>query len=115
MTAEVHNITVEKGASFEEIVAWKDEDGNPINLTGASARMQVRRTTNTDLLFEATTANGKLSIANDLGQITITITAAESTDFEWTFGKYDLEVVTAGGLVYRLMRGTISISAEVTQ
>lgn len=116
MSAEVHNLSVEKGASFEQIIRWTDDDGVAINLTGATARMQVRAATNvTSVLFEATTANGKLAIAGDLGQITLTIAATESAAFTWSFGKYDLEIVTAGGLVYRLIRGTISISAEVTQ
>lgn len=116
MTAEVHNLTVEKGASYEQIIRWTDDDGAPINLTGATARMQAREASNVSaVLFEASTANGKLAIVGDLGQITLTITAAESSAFAWSFGKYDLEVTTAGGLVYRLLRGTISISAEVTQ
>lgn len=116
MTAEVHNLSVEKGASYEQIIRWTDDDGAPINLTSATAKMQVRQATNVStVLFEASTANGKLAIAGDAGQITLTITAAESAAFTWSFGKYDLEVTTAGGLVYRLLRGTISISAEVTQ
>lgn len=116
MTAEVHNLTVEKGASYSQVIRWKDDDGNAINLTGATARMQVRAATNVSTaLFEATTANGKLAIVGDLGQITLTISATESAAFTWSFGKYDLEVITADGLVYRLLRGTMSISAEVTQ
>jgi hypothetical protein len=116
MIAEVHNLTVEQGASYEQIIRWTDADGVPINLTGATAAMQVRQATNVStVLFEASTANGKLAIAATDGQITLTITAAESAAFTWSFGKYDLEVTTAGGLVYRLLRGTISISAEVTQ
>jgi hypothetical protein len=115
MTAAVHNITVEAGATFVRIFRWLSDDV-PVNLTGATAKLQVRQTaTAQDVLFEASTANGKLSIAAALGEITLTITAAESTAFDWTFGKYDLEVTTASGTVYRLIRGTVSISAEVTQ
>jgi hypothetical protein len=78
--------------------------------------MQVRKTAAAeDVLFEASTANGKLLIAGDLGEVTLTITPNESTGFDWTYGKYDLEITTAAGTVYRLLRGNVSVSAEVTQ
>ena len=115
MTAAVHNITVEQGATFVRIFRWLSA-GVPVNLTGATAVMQIRQVASSDeVLWEMSTANGRLSIAEALGEITVTITAAQSTAFDWTFGKYDLEVTTAGGTVYRLVRGTVSISAEVTR
>lgn len=114
--SDTYNITVEQGATFVQPIIWKDDDGNVINLTGATAKMQVRQYAGaTTVLFEASTANGKLAILGDLGQITLTITAAESSAFTWLFGKYDLEVTTAGGSVYRLLRGNITISSEVTK
>ena len=115
MTAAVHNFTVEAGATFVVIFKWLSS-GAPVNLTGATAKLQVRETSKSSaVLFEASTANGKLSIAAALGEITLTITATESTAFAWTFGKYDLEVTNASGTIHRLVRGTVSISAEVTK
>ena len=114
MSAGTYNMVIEQGATFVRIFRWLS-DSTPVNLTGASAKMQVRETTESSVLFEASTSNGRLSIADALGEITLTITAAESTAFDWLFGKYDLEVTTAAGTVYRLIQGTISISSEVTQ
>jgi len=115
MTAAVHNFTVEQGTTCVLTFKWLS-NGAPVNLTGATAKMQIRETaSSTTVLWEMSTANGRLSIAEALGEITLTITPTQSTAFTWTFGKYDLEITTAGGTVYRLVRGTVSVSAEVTK
>ena len=41
-TSRRHNIRIEQGATWRLEVGWEDESGSPIDLTGWSARMQVR-------------------------------------------------------------------------
>jgi len=38
------DITINQGATFELTITWKDSAGTAINLTGYTARMQVRET-----------------------------------------------------------------------
>ena len=42
MAAGLYDITIEQGATFQMNLTWKDSTGSPVNITGYTARMQVR-------------------------------------------------------------------------
>lgn len=108
---------VEQGASFDAVVTWFDGD-DPIDLTGWTARMQVRQAiTSPTTLAELTTENGKLTLGGALGTVTLAVDADETETYEWTNpAYYDLELEeTATGRVVRLIEGTIELDPEVTR
>jgi hypothetical protein len=116
MTAARYDLTIEKGATFSHEFVWKDKNGQPINLTGATAKMQIRSYADGELFFEASTANGKLSIDEAAGKISLFVSAQETESFEdWRFGKYDIEVTNAALNVTRLIQGLVEVSQEVTK
>jgi hypothetical protein len=115
MSAGMYDLDIEQGATFLRSFYWKT-DGAIVNLTGYSAKLQMRETAaSEDVLFEASTANGKLEIDGDDGQIDLTITAAETEAFEWRTAKYDLELTSPSGTLTRLLRGNVQVSQEVTK
>lgn len=68
-TPASYSMTVVRGSTWEDEISYTDEAGEPIDLTGYEARMQVRTptgqygTSTTDsLLLELTTENGLLVI-----------------------------------------------------
>lgn len=88
----------------------------PVDLAGYTARMQVRASqSDAVILLELTTANGGIVIDNILKTITITITATATAAFTFTGGVYDLEMVAPGGVVTRLLEGSVVIGEEVTR
>ena len=115
MAAGQYNINIEQGSTLDIPVVWKSSDGVPINLTGYTARMQIRRTkADPSILYELTTENGRLSIDGPQGKVTIRIPAADSAGFTWRRGVYDLEMVS-GDAVTRLLEGAVTVSPEVTR
>lgn len=115
MPAGKQNITVERGATFETVVTWRDSNGNPVNITSYTARMQCRRSVEADdTLFSLTDAAG-LTLGGTAGTITVSLTAAETTAIEAASGVYDLELVSPGGVVTRLLEGAVTFSPEVTR
>jgi hypothetical protein len=115
MTAAVYNFVLEQGTSLNKKLVWKDPNGVAINLTGYTARMQVRESYDSDdVLIELTTTNGKIVITPLTGEIQLIFAPADTADAYWTSGKYDLELVSAGGQVTRLLKGKFKISREVT-
>ena len=57
------NWEVDQNATFSFIVEYKDPEGDPIDLTGASAKMQVRDTKGgTKLAFTLTSPSGGITI-----------------------------------------------------
>jgi len=116
MAAAVYDILIEQGATFRLHILYKDSDGDPINLTGYSARMQVRRkVSSTTALLTFTTTNGAITLGGVAGTIDIVGSATVTDDVTGCCGVYDLELVAPSGIVTRLIQGNATISPEVTR
>lgn len=116
MAAATYDFALEQGSTLLKPIVWKDSTGTPVNLTGYSARMQVRQSVaSTDILLEMSTANNKISIDPSSGKITLIFSAATTAAITWKRGKYDLELTSADGTVTRLIEGQITVSQEITR
>ena len=116
MTAGILDFTIEQGATFSRIITWKDENDTPINLTGYTARMQIREhLASAGTLAELTTANGGIIINAALGKLTLTLSATATDALTPSRAVYDLEVESSGGVVTRLLQGNILIERSVTR
>lgn len=112
------DLTIYKGSTFIKAIQWKTgSPAAPVNLTGCSLRMQMRKTVSDSTVLDSlTTENGKLEITNAAeGRITIKIAAATSSAYTFDRGVYDLEVVFLDGSVYRIIEGAVTTVPEVTR
>lgn len=88
----------------------------PKDLTGYTARMQIReKIDSTTTIDELTTENGKISI--DTVNKTITLTISATATAAYTFGSavYSLEMISSGGVVVPFANGTLTLVKEVTR
>lgn len=114
MLAGLLDIEIEQGATFNLIFIYQDENGTAINLTGSTARMQLRRTYNSPTaLLSLTTENNRIVIDPLLGKITLNISATDTATLTGS-GVYDLELVN-GSNVNRILEGSYKICAEATK
>jgi hypothetical protein len=130
----LYNIEVFQGADWSQHLLWKDSDGNPIDLTDYTARMEARSTFDSpDVLLLLETdpkpgggaGNGRITLGlvsnppdpdyNILLEIEAAATAALPAKPGFTSWVYDLEMVSSGGLVRRLLMGRFVVSLEVTK
>lgn len=115
MAAGNYDFYIEQGATFNQQFIWKDSTGALVNLTGYTARMQIRQTVSNDtVLLSLTTENGRISLGGAAGTITLTLDAATSAGITFSRGVYDLELIH-GGVVTRLLEGQVDVSKEVTR
>jgi hypothetical protein len=115
MTAKIYNITIEQGATFRLNLVWRNPDLTPKDLTGYTARMQVRRRhSDPDILLEFTTENGAIILGGAAGTISIVGLATLTDDVSVKQGVYDLELVN-GTDVDRIVEGSVEITPEVTR
>ena len=92
------------------------EYNEPVDLTGYTARMQIRgKLTDTTVIKELTTVNGGIVIDNTLKTITIAISAADTAAFVFNTAVYSLEMVSSGGQVSQMLTGTLTLVKEVTR
>jgi hypothetical protein len=113
------NFTIHQGATWQRTVILKNPDGTVMNLTGCTARMQIR-SNYADFaggapLADLTTANGKIVITALEGKIVLTISAAETQTFTWRNAFYDVEVVFADATIRRILEGRVEVKPEVTR
>jgi hypothetical protein len=124
MLAGTYNITCQQGATFSRFITMRYPDPAspptdptylPYNLTGHTARMQVRRTVDSPTpIVSLTTANGGITLGGADGTIEIIISAA-NTALLTSSGVYDLEIVSDTGVVSRVLQGEWRLSPEVTR
>jgi hypothetical protein len=86
----------------------------PVDLTGYTARMKVKQPDiEGTVVVELTTENGGITL-NANGEILVTIAAAATELFDFEAGVYDLEIVSASGVVTRVVSGAVLLDREVT-
>lgn len=131
MIAGIYNITIEQGATFTRLISLEQPDlaADPTgqtfenyDLSGHTARMQIRRTIDSAApMITLTTENGRIDINPNVNEdytrnneILLLVSASDTSALE-TSGVYDLELISAGGVVSRLIRGDVVLIREVTR
>ncbi|MEO7397666.1 MAG: hypothetical protein ABIW84_03800 [Ilumatobacteraceae bacterium] len=115
MAAGVYTLVIEQGATLAQQFVWKTAAGLPIDLTGHSARAKARAFQgDATVIFDLTTANGGITLGGATGTVTINLTAAATAALNFNGGEWDLEVVSAGGIVTRLLKGQVTLDPEIT-
>lgn len=109
------DLCIPQGATFSRVIRYK-ADGANVNLTGYTARMQIRPTAaSATTTLSLTTENGRIALGGSAGTITLNISATDTAAITAGRYVYDLELVSAGGIVTRLLQGIVTVSANVTR
>ena len=113
----IYNIVADQGATLQETAVWKDSARKAINVTGYTARMQVRPSIDSEqVLLSLTTENGRISVSGPEGRFDMTVSAIDMTSIEAGKYVYDLEIIApVSGVVDRLMQGSFIVRGEVTR
>jgi len=109
------NFEVDQNATFSFVVEYKDENGNAIDLTGASAKMQVRDVKGgTKLAVTLTSPSGGIVINGSLGKLTVTLTPTQTNKLFYPKSVYDIMVVDSNANKIKLLEGFITLNRSVT-
>lgn len=110
--AVVSNLAIDQGTTYTVTIGITDEAGSPRNLTGYTARSQMRRSyyTNSNVAFTANILN-----PSD-GEVTLSLSSAQTSALRLGRYVYDLELVeSSSGSVERIVEGIITVYPEVTR
>jgi hypothetical protein len=110
------NFEVDQNATFTFEVQYTEEDGvTPIDLTGASAKMQVRDTKGGNkLAFTLTSPAGGITIDEPNGKLTIKVTPTQTNKMFYPKSAYDIMVVDSNSNRIKLLEGFMTLSRSVT-
>lgn len=140
MAAAKLRLAIEQGATFAKPLTWvtypypirivngvvikvstglpaPDSDRVYVDLTGCTARMQIRSDiTSAIILCSLTTSNGGITLGGVAGTIAILIDATATALFTFEEAVYDLEIIMSDTItVHRLVGGCVTVSPEVTR
>jgi hypothetical protein len=114
MAAGTLDFTIEQGATFNLLLTW-EINNVAVNLTGYTARLQARVDVQDTATVLSLTTGAGITLGGAAGTISIDQTATQTTALPMGEYVYDLELVSGGGTVTRLVQGELVISPEVTR
>ena len=104
-----------KGSTLPMVVVATDEDGVAINLTGATAKMQIKNAAGTVVLTLQTGGTGIALTNPTQGELTISPEVVGTSTLPLdNILSYDLKVTLADTSVYPWFRGIITLIEKIT-
>ena len=128
MAAGRYSFIIEQGATLDFEIAYKDSGSNPIDLTDYQARMQIRPSVGSDVVYLTLSSSLQddgtgLNISGSdglnpaySGTIGVFISANSSSLLDFSTAVYDLEIATGSDypIVTRILEGEIQLNKNVT-
>ena len=113
MQAGRFSITASQGKTFNFAFTVKT-DGVAWDLTGYTARMQVRKSavSSTKILNLVSPAN--ITLTSE-GRVTVSVAATAMADIAYGEYVYDIELESSGATVYPILEGKFLVRQEVTR
>ncbi len=113
--AAYQELVIEEGADWSDDLLLVDADGAAIDLTGYTARCDIKRSPIDDVaLIEMSTANGSITIDGVTGLVRRALTHAETADLTWHTAVHDMIVTSPNDVVTRICEGPVTYSRRVT-
>jgi len=115
-----YNLCIQQYATYTRVFTWfagsccgaVGFQPAPVDLTGYTASLQIKPyPLASAVLYDA---SADITLGGIAGTITLVIPAADTADFIWWNGVYDLLLTDSYGNVTRLLSGTVSVCAGVT-
>ena len=108
------NWEVDQDTTFTFVVEYKDPDDNIIDLTGATAKMQVRDATGQKLAFTLTSPSGGITINGSEGMVTVRMTPTQTKKLFFPKSVYDLIITDSNLVKTKLLGGFITLDRTFT-
>jgi len=109
-----YNFNAPQGSTFSRTLTYKAND-TAVNLTGYSARMQVRKNVTDSAVILSLVSPTDITLGGSAGTIVLIVSASAMAAVVAGSYVYDLEIQSASGVVTRLIEGKFIVSPEVTR
>ncbi len=110
------NWEVDQNTTFKfEIQYTQDDETTPIDLSGASAKMQVRDIKGgAAVAFTLTSPSGGITIDGSTGTLRITMTPTQTNKLFYPKSSYDIMIIDSNGNKTKLLEGFMTLKRSVT-
>ncbi len=111
-----YNFTINQGEAFQKRLTWKDANGDPIDITGYSALIKIKKKkgdTTEIITLDSTGEDPRITITGNLGRFDLYISAEDTEALNFVDAVYDMDVTASGGEPVKFMAGRVSLNKEV--
>jgi hypothetical protein len=106
-----YNLFIDQGATFSANVTVKDNSNSVRDLTGYTARSQMRRS-----YYSANSTAFTATIGTPLsGNVTLFLSDAVTANLKPGRHVYDVEIISSANVVERVYEGIVTVYPEVTR
>lgn len=105
-------LTLKRGDTWRAVFSYKDSDGNPIDLTGCTPRIQVRTKRRGGLLLSLDLTDG-LTLDELAG--TVTVRYDLPSDFELGTHEFDIEMTYTDGTIESSCTMMLAVLEDITR
>ena len=105
-------LEIKQGDTFHLEIQWTDSEGTPVDMSGCSARMQLRRTPSEGVLLDMSTENGRITLG--FGSIVLDVDAVTMRELSTPEGSFDLQITYSDGRVTTILGGAFRLIPDVT-
>jgi len=110
----IKNIKIRKNATLELSVTYTDSAGVAVDLSSATAKLQIRNTKGGDKLYYTATDADDITITGASGLIVLTIPTDTTSTFGFSKGAYDLVVTFPNDTATVILEGKVTVDDGVT-
>ena len=121
-----YDIILQQAATYDLPISYRDSSGTPIDMSGYTAKLQVRELPQYPLLVEfntSLTANGFIYLSGPAeeredganGNLRLFMTAANSANIEAFVARYQLNITDSEGVVTPLIEGRFEVQGSVVE
>jgi hypothetical protein len=119
MQPVIKNISIYKGDTFtlDFRVRGRTATGGPgayVNLTGASAKASIKSATGGSVLGQFVCTVPDQSVSENVGKVQVRMEAAVTAGLPDSGGVWDCQVTFADGTVRTYLKGSVSVTPDVT-
>ena len=108
--------TIDQGTDLRVPFVLKSADGTLVNLTGCAVRMQLRKNFYADEAVDTlSTENGRITMSPSEGRFELVFPNDVTAGYPVQTLVYDIELVSSGCEVRRIVEGRASVTPEVTR
>lgn len=106
--------TMKRGDTFKLTFRYQNSGGSAIDLTGCTARLQIRAKRTGTLLLEAATASG-VTVYGPTGTIALLVTPDKTRTLPIGTHEFDLELTYPDGTVSSTETSLVKVIEDITR
>ena len=106
------NILIDQGTDFSTSLNLSNDDESVVNLTGYTARAQIRKHYSSETAIDFDIAFG---VPRSSGVLTLSLDASQTASMEEGQYVYDLTLTSSANNTSRLVEGMVIVSPRVTR